>query len=397
MRTPPDYYARRARGRTPFVPLFVSNQYQSLNHRTQCNYVNFERPFNPLRGAVRVLATPTMIRSKDKTPLIWVESSSLSSFKVCAREFSTDPNEKLRPFSIDWTAFQFADKDGITTSVNTPWGGAQSSTVQYTGKTSVLHDIGPNGGGGARNCQKVEFAKPFNRVPMVVGSLDRKIPASKASSSPRLPVHYAYNGVSGPDSGHTRPGESGVLAAWVERVDAAAFEVCFHAAKPEQAAAVELDEELDAASMSVNFNWIAIEHEDPSLWYNEAAQPYSAAGHVPGNAWEVTKTQTDGVTLYENCKIVDFRRKFSVMPTLLVTANHVETSRSLDWAMPVHHPAAIVVDKVSKDKFRVCALETGRTTAPRSDIHFDFVAFAGDSLNAEHKTDGRITAWSAAP
>lgn len=395
MRTPPDYYVRRARGRAAFVPLFVSNKYQSLNHRTQCNYINFERPFNPVRGDVRVLVTPTMIRSKDKTPLIWIESSSLESFKVCAREFSANPNEKLRPFSIDWIAFQYADKDGLSTSVNTPWGGAQSSSVQYKGKTSLLHEIGPKGGGGSRNCQRVEFAKPFDRVPMVVGSLDRKIPASKASSSPRLPVHYAYNGVGGPDSGHTRPGERGVLTAWIERVDAAAFEVCFHAAKPEQAEAVELDDELDATAMSVNFNWIAIEHANPSLWYN--ALPYSAAGHARSGAWDVSKAQTNGVTLYESCRIIDFRRKFDVMPTLLVTANHAESSRSLDWSMPVHHPAAIVVDKVSTISFRACVLETGRTTVPRSDVSFDFVAFAGDSSNTEHKADGRIVAWSAAP
>jgi len=401
-RLPADYYARRARGRATFVPLFVSEQYQGLNHRTQCNYVNFERTFNPIRGAVRVIVTPTMIRSKDKTPLIWVESSSLSSFKVCAREFSTNPNEKLRPFSVDWTAFQFADKTGLSTSVDTPWGGAQSSTAQYVGKTSVLHDIGENGGGGGRNCKIVPFAKRFDRVPMVVGSIDRQIPAGRASRAPRLPVHYAYNGVGGADSGHTRPGESGVLAAWVERVDAASFEVCFHAAKPEAAAAVELDDELDAAAMAVNFNWIAIEHENPALWYNEAALPYSAAGHAPGGTWDVSTHQTDGVTLYENCRAVPFRRSFAVMPTLLVTANHAEGAKAADdWSSPVHHPAALVVDKVTPKGFRVCALETGRSAAapPRSDIFFDFVAFADDSLanNAVHSADGRVVAWSAAP
>jgi len=349
-----------------------------------------------------VIVTPTMIRSKDKTPLIWVESSSLSSFKVCAREFSTNPNEKLRPFSVDWTAFQFADKTGLSTSVDTPWGGAQSSTAQYVGKTSVLHDIGENGGGGGRNCKIVPFAKRFDRVPMVVGSIDRQIPAGRASRAPRLPVHYAYNGVGGADSGHTRPGESGVLAAWVERVDAASFEVCFHAAKPEAAAAVELDDELDAAAMAVNFNWIAIEHENPALWYNEAALPYSAAGHAPGGTWDVSTHQTDGVTLYENCRAVPFRRSFAVMPTLLVTANHAEGAKAADdWSSPVHHPAALVVDKVTPKGFRVCALETGRSAAapPRSDIFFDFVAFADDSLanNAVHSADGRVVAWSAAP
>jgi len=221
---------------------------------------------------------------------------------------------------------------------------------------------------------------------MVVGTIDRAVPASQASASPRLPLSYPFNGVQ--TDLHSEPGEGGVVTAWVENVNTDAMEVCFHVAKPEgtdpaAGAGMEGRSEEQSRKLSLNFNWIAHDRPDPRLWYNTL--PYSAAGSATSSEWQLRKKQGDGQVIYSSCKNVQYNREYTTAPTVIATAAHMNESL-LDWSAavtPVHRPAATAIVSSSTSGFRVCALEIKATgqPKPKQDLAFQWIAWGPDADN----------------
>ena len=94
---------------------------------------------------------------------------------------------------------------------------------------------------------------------------------------------------------------------------------------------------------------------------------------------------SDGADVFLNCKDVAFDSPFGTTPTVIVTANHHDSSRT-DWAegTGTNKRTAILstyVDSVSPASFRVCSAESAAPgTAVKDDsLHWDYVAFANDA------------------
>ena len=165
------------------------------------------------------------------------------------------------------------------------------------------------------------------------------------------------------------------VTAWVEHVAHDAFMVCFRDLAPNP-----------AGRMPLQFNWLAFEHTNPNLWYRNR-KPYSAAGHVKADKWKKYDYQrTDnGADVFLNCKDVAFDSPFGATPTVIVTANHHDSSRT-DWAegQGASKRTAVLstyVDSVSPASFRVCSAESAAPGSAVKDesLHWDYVAFANDA------------------
>ena len=172
--------------------------------------------------------------------------------------------------------------------------------------------------------------KPFGRVPMVVGTID-----------------YASNSNAAAQHRHA-------TAHWIENIDEAQFMVCFRSAHG------------DSVPDVMAFNWLAFEHKNPAFWFKQG-QPYSVAGRTAGwKTWSAyshaRSASMDGKSVFLNCKVVPFGREFPAIPTVLVTANHVDKS-ALDWGVRPglqrsHAAIATYIDEIGTKSFKVCTAES---------------------------------------
>ena len=73
-------------------------------------------------------------------------------------------------------------------------------------------------------------------------------------------------------------GEHAPVAYWVENVNNREFKACFR-----QSAVGTSSGKAD--DKPVYFNWVALTHRNPDLWYAGAVPPYAAAGTVAAGKW----------------------------------------------------------------------------------------------------------------
>jgi hypothetical protein len=292
----------------------------------QCTDMKFKTPFDPTKGAVKVVHSishfsPTPTWEHD-APISWVQTVSNTGFKVCAREskkFWHTFNSHDGKLNVDYYASQSA----------APWKGAELTAARVNGsvKKGVI-------------CKTQKFAKPFATTPFVIGSVDHGRSVQHVGQ-----VHDA-------------------LASWIENIDTKQFKVCFRE--------TQFGDDRHYAGFSYNF--LAFTHANPQLWFGNQNN-YAGAGRVAAGAWTpIAKERVNGKKVLLNCKDVKFATPYAVPPTVLVTANH-QNDYQKDWAK-THDGIMTYVDDVYKTHFKVCATELDHHDGQHSaDVSFDWVAF----------------------
>jgi hypothetical protein len=314
-------YVAKQRG----VHRFSPTGYNTL----KCEDVAFPHSFDPAKGPVRVLTTVAHSQHTwigHDPSVMWVEHASATSFRVCGYHqniYERQWEHGNHNFNVEYFAWQGDNRAGRG---RTPWSGAQSGAARVRKGGWAAHSAD-----ASQTCQRVKFGKPFGRVPMVVGTID-----------------YASNSNAAAQRRHA-------TAHWIENIDEAQFMVCFRSAHG------------DSVPDAMAFNWLAFEHKNPALWFKQQEQPYSVAGRTAGwKTWSAyshaRSASMDGKSVFLNCKVVPFGREFPVMPTVLVTANHVD-KRALDWGVRPglqrsHASIATYIDEIGTKSFKVCTAES---------------------------------------
>ncbi|CAH3179874.1 unnamed protein product, partial [Porites lobata] len=158
--------------------------------------------------------------------------------------------------------------------------------------------------------EKVSFEKPFN------GGQDVKVFVSKSHTT------KSYSGGDG-------------AAIWVESVDNKEFTVC-------------VLEYGDGSSGTTEVNWMALQS-------------------VPVGA-QLDTVSLDSWTTGEKCKRIAFEKRFSIPPSIYVTARHQILKRPQD-------ALALWVEDVRRDSFKVCLRETKIFDGLHKNIKVDWIAF----------------------
>jgi hypothetical protein len=263
---------------------------------------------------------------------VWVQSTSHDRFTLCARSPFAD-RQYYKKASTTFIGQYYAFQGDLTNSQGNAWASHGAPVVESlaTSKTP---------------CQTISFGKSYDHAPMVIGTVD-------------------FNGNSIQQQ----------LTSWVENVNAEQFRVCFH---NEGQLAAE-------TSAKPRYNWIAFEHANPSIWFAEE-KPYSMGGRVAAGAWSEYAgsrkyaSKFAGMAIWNACQTVEFGKTFASAPTVLVTANH-EDSTSLDWSNGPHPETQTWVDAVSTSSFKVCAMERAPISGDRDNsLKWDWIVFGEDSI-----------------
>ncbi|CAH3179854.1 unnamed protein product [Porites lobata] len=159
-------------------------------------------------------------------------------------------------------------------------------------------------------CEKVSFENTFN------GGQDVKVFVSKSHTT------NSYSGGNG-------------AAIWVESVDNKEFTVC-------------VLEYGDGSSRTAKVNWMALQS-------------------VPVGA-QLDTISLDSWTTGEKCKRIAFEKRFSIPPSIYVTARHQILKRPQD-------ALALWVEDVRRDSFKVCLRETKIYDGLHKNIKVDWIAF----------------------
>jgi hypothetical protein len=316
----------------------------------RCEDVHFSKEFDPAKGKVHVLVSTshnTNTRMEHDPAMVYVQAAAASGFRVCAREgkkywHSKDHHDKH--LVVDYHAWQG----------DFPFDRESRSVPGVMAGHTELREAGGKAGWSRSHCKVIKFTKPFSLIekPMVIGSIDRV-----ATSQIHLPSRMRTD-----SDGNHAP-----LSYWIENVNNVEFKACF------RQSAVGADDGKD--DKAVFFNWMAVSHRNPSVWYAGAVPPYAMSGRVRAGKWSVyDKKQVSGKKVWLKCKKVTFNRSFTKKPTVLTTANHYEPAE-LDWST-VHEPTVTYIDEVEKDYFKVCTSElAGTKPSHDSTMSWDWVAF----------------------
>jgi hypothetical protein len=316
----------------------------------RCEDIHFEKHFDESKGKVHVLVSTshnTNTKMEHDPAMVYVQAAAASGFRVCAREgkkfwHSKDAHDKHLVVNYHaWQGDYPFDRESRAA------GGVMAGHAE-------LRKAGGKTGWSNTQCKLIKFKKPFSPIekPMIVGSIDRV-----AKSQIHLPSRMRTD-----SDGNHAP-----LSYWIENVNNIEFKACF------RQSAVGADTGRD--DKAVFFNWIAVSHRNPSLWYAGAVPPYAMSGRISAGKWAIyDPKQVSGKKVWLKCKKVEFKRKFSKIPTVLTTANHYEPLE-LDWST-VHEPTVTYLDEVEKDYFKVCTSELAGTKPSHDDtMSWDWVAF----------------------
>jgi hypothetical protein len=325
--------------KAPYKTYTQSPQYGAFNFgsvtTSKCKTIHFKNPYDPNLGDVRVSASASFSAAADAAndaSHVWVQSTSHDRFTLCARSPFAD-RQYYKKASTTFIGQYYAFQGDLTNSQGNAWASHGAPVVESlaTSKTP---------------CQTISFGKSYDHAPMVIGTVD-------------------FNGNSIQQQ----------LTSWVENVNAEQFRVCFH---NEGQLAAE-------TSAKPRYNWIAFEHANPSIWFAEE-KPYSMGGRVAAGAWSEYAgsrkyaSKFAGMAIWNACQTVEFGKTFASAPTVLVTANH-EDSTSLDWSNGPHPETQTWVDAVSTSSFKVCAMERAPISGDRDNsLKWDWIVFGEDSI-----------------
>ncbi|XP_078384224.1 uncharacterized protein LOC144666717 [Oculina patagonica] len=139
-------------------------------------------------------------------------------------------------------------------------------------------------------------------------------------------------------------------AVWVEDVTTTGFTVC-------------ILKFGDRSNRTAQINWIAV----------QSAKPGSQIGTTSLSSW------TGG----RKCSWIDFGQRFSIPPSILVTANHQILKRPQD-AM------AVWVDEIHEDNFKVCLRDARIFAGPHKNIKINWMAFNDMKVSNFTLTDSLV-------
>jgi len=273
-------------------------------------------------------------------PVVWVEGARSGSFTVCAREDRKHWNSydtHSHRLNVEYYAFQgqrLNHQSKLVKDFNKPFPGAHFDTFSVPARSQAGTQCHTIGFGGPR---------PFDRVPIVVGSVD-------------------YQNFNEATNGHD------AVAHWIDNVNTHQFRVCF----------IETEFTGNTAVDAFNFNWMAVEHRNPELFKDNQIS-YKAAGHVPTKGlWRAARADRESKGTVA-CKEIKYERPFgSTKPTVFVEGVHEKPG--LDWAHADNSPATITyVNKVLPDRFEVCSTAMNQNQATDTSdeqLVWNWIAFA---------------------
>ena len=252
--------------------------------------------------------------SQQDAATVWVQSNTHERFVVCTR-----------------TPLEYMQKGNTETQLKVQWLAYQQASPFDAQGSAAIEGLDDD----TNPCQKIDFEQPFGSIPKVLGSVDD-----------------ANNDI------------QQVLASHVEQITRSSFRVCFH--NSEQLAG--------KGSARPRFNWVAFEPK--ASWAGKMDAGRESAG--VWSAYPTVRKFVKPVTqnTFVTCKEIGFNAAFSTAPTVLVTANHEDSSQR-DWSSEDAHPTTMTwVNGVDKNGFKVCSSERSQSSLGDLDntLKWDWVA-----------------------
>ena len=321
-----------------------------------CEAVKFSKDFDAAKGGVRTVVTVShTMRTKPvhDAPMLWVEESTMQGFTVCAREdkkFWNTYDKHDHRLVVDYYSYQAGPRNthenaALIKGPVAPFAGARG------GATAI-----PSRSAGGVHCKTIPFGTTFDKAPIVVGSIDHQN------------FHDSHQATS----------------HWIEDINGEQFRVCFRESAHN-----------DDGHDEFFFNWMAVQHQNPSTWYGNHGA-YSAAGSASSNGlWAKPKGVTRANAGLLACKWIDFQGvTFSATPTVLLDARHASTG-AVDWsATPIHPSTLTYVNKVTDLGFEACSTTMFVEGVSSKDeaLEWNYIAFG------DHVADTKVvTIQDAAP